>query len=482
MHMPSAAVRILIVDDHREMAENIVDILTEGLEGSELQCALTKDREQALERARSGDFDLAILDLHLPDGNGLELLRELRDLLPFVQVVVITGDATVESAIRALHEGAFGYVLKPFRAQQLIETASNAIERSHLLRDRERLSRELEDSERRNREVIDRVPALILALDESGKIAVWNRQLEAVTGYSREEMLGKDGIGVIDHENVVRLELKRGGHRSVRWRTAVVPQPNGREPLRYAVGQDVTDEREMQLRAIRAERLAAVGTLAAGLAHEVRNPLNSATLQLQLLERRLERGKIDQESLSGTLTIVKSEIERLDAMVSDFLAFAKPRPITTEPSDLNELVRGVVQLVNLEAKDAGVGLNTELDPSLGSVPVDAQSIKQVVLNLVRNAIEASGSGGNITLTTRPSNERACVVLEVLDDGPGFSDDAPVFDAFYTTKDRGTGLGLAIVHRIVSEHGGSIAVSSRPGHTCFTIELPQPALSQPPSSG
>jgi signal transduction histidine kinase len=474
MDMHAGPAQILIVDDHLELAENIVEILAEALGQERLHCELTRDREGAMAAAERTAFELALVDLHLPDGNGLELMADLKARLPFVQVVLITGDATIENAIRALQEGAFGYVLKPFQAQQLMESVTNAIERSRLLREREALRVQLEESERRNREVLDRAPALILALDEAGRIAVWNRQLEEVTGFTRQEMFGKTGDVVIDNERVVRLQLKGGGHRSVAWKTAVVPQAGGRAPLRYAVGADVTEEREMQLRAMRAERLAAVGTLAAGLAHEVRNPLNSATLQLQVLERKLAKGKLDEASVQTTVVVVKSELERLDALVSDFLAFAKPKPITPTPSDLNELIRRVVQLVNVEAASKRVELKLSLDDGLGLMPLDPQSIRQVLLNLIRNAIEALSDGGAVTICTRPAPNSASVQLQVIDDGPGFPEDSPVFDAFYTTKDSGTGLGLAIVYRVVSEHGGNVSVHCAEGETCFSIELPYPA--------
>lgn len=470
MKTPSS--RVLIVDDHEELAENVVEILCESLQGPGLVCERTRSREEALEKARERDFDLALLDLHLPDGHGIALLRQLRELRPFVQVVIITGDATVEAAISALHEGAFGYVLKPFRAQQLVETSHNAIERSRLLREHQRLLQKLEASELRHREVIDQAPALILALDAGGKLVVWNRQLELVTGFSREEMLGRDGPRITDHNQIVRLEVKGGGHRSVQWSTATVEQPGNGGPLCYAVGKDVTDEQAMQLRTRRAERLAAAGTLAAGLAHEVRNPLNSATLQLQLLERKIARGTLDEHSLLATVDVVKSELERLDALVCDFLSFAKPTPITPQPIDLNELVLNVIHLVEAEASNARIELHADLDETLGLVSADAQGIRQVMFNLIRNSLEAIGSDGTIAVRTRRSPNLSSVTLEVQDDGPGFSEDSPVFDAFFTTKDEGTGLGLSIVHKIVSDHGGTITPESRPGHTCFRVSLPQ----------
>jgi signal transduction histidine kinase len=236
----------------------------------------------------------------------------------------------------------------------------------------------------------------------------------------------------------------------------------------------------MQLRTLRAERLAAVGTLAAGLAHEVRNPLNSATLQLQMLERKVVKGNVEPDAIRGTVQIVRGEIERLEHLVKDFLAFAKPQVLEPQPGDLNRVVEAVLTLVAVEANRAHVLVHRRLDPSLGLVPLEEQSIKQLVLNLTRNAIEAlqPQGGGTLTVVTRPVEDSAAVALDVIDDGPGFDQSMPIFDAFYTTKEGGTGLGLSIAHRIVTEHGGTIGVETRPGNTCFTIRLPQPAASGP----
>lgn len=475
MKLEFEVARVLVVDDHRELAENVVEILGEAITELHLECTITRTSEDALAAAADVRFDLALLDLHLPDGHGLSLLRRLREQWPLLQVVFITGDATVESAIRALEEGAFGYVLKPFQAPQLVETARKAIERSKLLREREHLRAELERSERRNREVIDNVPAFVVALDERNHIAVWNRQLELVTGYGRDEMLGENGAPLVTPDTISRLSLKGGGHRSVRWRLATMTQASGAPPMTYALGVDVTDESEMQRRAMRAERLAAVGTLAAGLAHEVRNPLNSATLQLQLLDRKLTKGQLDAASAREVVAVVKLELERLDHLVSDFLAFAKPKPLVLSPSDLNALIESVAQLCTVEAERMGVAVRLELSPGLGDVPMETASMRQVLLNLIRNALEAMRpTGGSLLLRTRLVAAEAAVAIDVVDSGPGFPEDAPIFDAFYTTKDTGTGLGLAIVHRIISEHGGNITVRTHPGNTCFSLQLPQPA--------
>ena len=228
----------------------------------------------------------------------------------------------------------------------------------------------------------------------------------------------------------------------------------------------------MLRRTVRAERLAAVGTLAAGLAHEVRNPLNSAQLQLDLLERRLSRGVVSVDGVLSVGRIVREEIRRLDQLVSDFLAFAQPRPLALQRVVANEILTSVVGLIAPEIQSLGIELRTEMDSEAGTIHVDAQRFRQVFLNLFRNAIEAMNQQGVLTLRTHGPDTEGNVRIDVEDTGPGFAEDQPIFDAFYTTKEGGTGLGLAIVHRIVADHGGTIQVASRPGMTRFTILLPQ----------
>lgn len=476
--MPEPA-SVLIVDDNVALAENVADVLSASLHGFELGVTLAASADVAREVAQQREYDAALLDMHLLDGSGLELMERLRTESPFLQVVFMTGDATVQTAILALERGAFGYVLKPFDTAPLVELCRRAIERARLLREREELRTELEQSQRRLREVVDQVPAFVTALGANGEILLWNRQLEAVTGFTAEEMLSRDGSQFRDGEAVQRLTLKGGGHRSVRWKRARVEDGQHSAPVTYAVGVDVTEELELERRTRQAERLAAAGTLAAGLAHEVRNPLNSAMLQLQLLERRLRRGKLEPESAFATVGAVKSEIERLSRLVDEFLAFAKPQPLEFEPTDPADLVREVVRQLEAEANAAHVALRAEAD-DVGLVLMDAQRMRQVLINLVKNALECLGpsAAGNVVVRVKADPWAARVLIDVEDNGPGFPDDAPVFDAFYTTKDAGTGLGLAIVHRIVSEHGGTIRASSAPGRTCFSLGLPQPASEAP----
>jgi PAS domain S-box-containing protein len=330
---------------------------------------------------------------------------------------------------------------------------------------REDLLAQMRVNERR--ELAEAVPALVLGLDGELRIVLWNQALESLTGFAREQMLGQPGAHLFSDTEDVRLPLKAGGYRTVRWQAA-----EGGEGLRYAIGVDVTEETEMLRRTLRAERLAAVGTLAAGLAHEVRNPLNSAILQLQVLRRRIERSGADRDALLPVCEIVLHEIRRLDQLVTDFLAFSRPHALELGATDLGEVVTAVAELFQPEANLASIELFTEVASDTGPVEADAERIRQVLVNLLKNALEAIGNGGVVRMVVKPAPSYGFVDLEVHDTGPGFPEEARIFDAFYTTKHSGTGLGLAIAHRIVSDHGGSISVSSEPGHTCFAIRLPR----------
>ena len=464
---------VLIVDDDVDLAENAAEIL-----GGDLPIDVKGGgtRAAALARASERRFDLVLSDVRLPDGNGTALVEPIRASWPHTEVVLITGDATVDTAMAAVRGGAFAYVLKPLAPLEMLEIARRALAQTALAVEREHLQGELHKSELRHRTVVEAVPALVLALDPAGRIALWNRRLEEATGFSRDEMIGKPGEGVIGDGGIHPLARKKGGDIMVRWERARVAEGGGPSPLggaqagwTYAVGTDVTAEQEMLRRTLRAERLAAVGTLAAGLAHEVRNPLNSATLQLQVLRRRLGKGDTRAESLDPVAGLIEDEIKRLERLVDDFLSFARPRPLDLQPTGLAELCQGVLTFVEHEAAAAGVELVLDVAEDVPAIRADAARLRQVLQNLVRNAVEAMPSGGRLAVRVRRAGQT--VEIDVSDTGVGFADEAPVFDAFFTTKSKGTGLGLSIVHGIVTDHGGTVRVRSRPGETCFTVSLP-----------
>lgn len=229
---------------------------------------------------------------------------------------------------------------------------------------------------------------------------------------------------------------------------------------------------EAQARIIQNEKMAVVGTFASGLAHEVRNPLNSIALQLSLLERRVAPLGADiSRELRDQTGVIREEVRRLDNLVGDFLQFSRTNRIQFRPTNLAVLVDEVTRLLGPEARVARVTLRHEevggLTPDLR---VDAEKIKQVVINLVQNAIEAMPDGGRVTIECGLVHGQARIA--VRDSGPGLPEGLDIFQLFVTTKARGTGLGLSIAQQIVLEHGGEIRAENEPGTgAVFTILLP-----------
>ena len=230
--------------------------------------------------------------------------------------------------------------------------------------------------------------------------------------------------------------------------------------------------KDAQQRLLQNERMALLGTFASGLAHEVRNPLNSIALQLSLLERRI--AGVDaklMDELEELVGVIREEIRRLDALVGDFLFFSRTSRIQFQTADLDALVDEVTRLLRPEARGAGVTLRRHrLGAPVPRLKMDAEKMKQVVINLVRNAIEAMPDGGLVALESGAVDGRA--LISVRDNGPGLPEGVDVFQLFVTTKPKGTGLGLSIAQQIVLAHGGEIEASSEPGKgATFTIALP-----------
>jgi signal transduction histidine kinase len=229
---------------------------------------------------------------------------------------------------------------------------------------------------------------------------------------------------------------------------------------------------EAQARIIQSEKLAVVGTFASGLAHEVRNPLNSIALQLSVLDRRVAPlpARVAGE-IKELVGVIREEVKRLDNLVGDFLQFSRSNRVQFRPTALDALVDEVIRLLRPEARASGVSLRRQrMGEAIPDMRVDPEKMKQVVINLVQNAIEAMPEGGVATVESGLLDGRA--VLVVRDSGPGLPEGLDVFQLFVTTKAHGTGLGLSIAQQIVLEHGGEIAAASEPGKgATFTVSLP-----------
>jgi len=354
--------RILLVDDNVDLVDNLSEIL--GDEGYEVLRATSC----ATARARAAEgFDVALVDIRLPDGDGTELAAELHRM-GNTEVVLLTGFASVESAAAAIHAGACAYLVKPCAVPELLLTVGQALRQVRLQSEREELTR--------------------------------------------------------------RAQL--------------------------------------------AEKLAAVGRLTAGLSHEIRNPLNAAALQLSVLERRVRRlPENGQPALLEPLVLVRDEIRRLDQTLQDFLLFSRPRELVRKSVSIEALLRRVVELMSGDAEARRVRVVVEVAPGMPAAAADEDALRQVLLNLILNALDVSPQGSLIRLIARPVEDR--IELVVADEGPGIPPEARdrLFEPFFTTKPNGTGLGLAIVHSLVDQHGGRVWVErAEPRGAAFHIRLPR----------
>lgn len=231
--------------------------------------------------------------------------------------------------------------------------------------------------------------------------------------------------------------------------------------------------RNSQIMLARTDRLAAVGTLAAGIAHEIRNPLVAVQTFVQLLPEQID----DPEFRTTFLELTNNELARVTTLINDLMTFARPSPAFLDEVDLNELAAQVVRLLAGQAKKREVALTARLSSEDLRCMVDQGQIKQVFMNLLMNALQATPAGGAVTIATsmlrETETEEYCMV-EVRDTGSGIAPEQKeqIFDPFFTTKDSGVGLGLFITHQIIKEHGGSIDVESEVGQgTRFLIRLP-----------
>jgi signal transduction histidine kinase len=508
-HAPRA--RVLIVDDNVELVGSLHAVLmtaelSDGRASSRIEVITASRGDEGLAIARSRGFDVAIVDVKLPDTSGVDLIPKLRGACPFGEVVLITGFATMDAAMGALRSGAFAFVPKSFRPEELISTVEQALTKVLLARERDEL-------ERRYRALVELTDVLVVGLDADSRVALFNRRASMFSGVEPGEALGRQFIeSWVAEEDRARVReaiaMARAGRmpevetgfldpaaapqsgpahvssrqlreaparRRVRWHLSMARGGGDDGALVYGIGIDVTERRALEKRAADAEALSAMGTLALNLAHEIRNPLNAAVLQLHLLGRQFDKLPIEDETraaLHGKAKIVGDEIGRLSRLLTEFLELARPRGVIRELVHFGKLVGDVIDLEQGSAAARGVVVERELANECVLLG-DAEKLKQVVLNLVMNALEAMKDGGRLAVRVACDGDR--VHLAVEDTGVGIEAAAlaQVFDPFFTTKEAGTGLGLSIVRKIVDQHQGEVRIESQRGvGTKASVILPR----------
>lgn len=326
----------------------------------------------------------------------------------------------------------------------------------------------------------------VIVTDPDGTVIYLNNAAGRLFGLDPASALGRplaDRISGLPwkelaqgHEVVTRdIEIFHPVHRVLNFYVVPLMGESGRQHAGYAlIMRDFTDRHREAQETLESERIAALQLLAAGVAHEIGNPLNSLTIHLQLLERRLRKLPREQrEDLLAPLEIAREEIRRLDSIVTQFLRAIRPAPLQRSRHDLNALVRDTAEFLDPELRSRNILLELDLTPGLPPLEVDHDQLKQAFYNIVKNALEAMKQGG--LLKIRTGSDAECVLVSFTDTGGGMSNEAMarIFEPYFTTKKEGSGLGLMITQRIVQAHGGKIVIESDPGKgLTLTIRLPR----------
>jgi signal transduction histidine kinase len=269
------------------------------------------------------------------------------------------------------------------------------------------------------------------------------------------------------------VEVTYPENRILRVHVASVEGPAAGAPLRIAVLADISAERLQTEDRVESERIDSIMTLAAGVAHEIGNPLNAMAIHLELLRRRLAGLGQEASKAMESVNVLESEVRRLDGIVRNFLGAVRPSRPDLSEVQLLEVVAASLALLKDQLGQLGVRATVDVAGELPVVLADHGQVQQALFNVIKNALEAMDRGGELTVRARSEDD--WVVLEVADTGVGIPSDklTRVFDAYYTTKSDGSGLGLLIVLRILRAHGGRVDIASEPGKgTTVTLRFPQ----------
>lgn len=345
------------------------------------------------------------------------------------------------------------------------------------------------------RHILESIPTGVLTVSEEGIITAANPTAETILERTADSLLGKHygvvfGEGhpiqvilaqILNHGGSIRskeiaFDSKKGEVRTIRISNVDLTGDDGKPAGMIFQLNDVTEWLALEKQVNEAQRLAALHTLSAGVAHELRNPLSALDLNLHLLEEELRETINLPTRANEYFKVLNTELSRLSAILDNIMRYAQSRPSQFQEVNIQSLVSHVTQLLQHEAEDRNQHLQVSVPTNLPDVQGDETQIAQALINVVINALQAMSAGGicQIIVQERERQERSWVEIAVHDTGQGIDPQSLVhiFDPFYTTKETGTGLGLAVAHRILQNHGGRIDVTALPDEgTSVTLSLP-----------
>ncbi|MEE9171432.1 MAG: ATP-binding protein [candidate division NC10 bacterium] len=506
---------VLVVDDDRLIRELCADTLAKA----GFQVCVAADAQAAIEVAEANPPAVILLDVVLPGTAGTEALAHLTRVAPSALVIMVTAHASLQGAIESLKHGAYDYIPKPLEGDALVAAVKRAEERHRVLLENRRLTdtlqekvtelsrlhqlatelagdlrqrmeartTELHRSERLTDSIITHLASGLMVADPGGAITLINPQGALALRCHADELIGHKLTDLFPSAGQLLEVRGESRHRELEltlrdestiplgFSNSYLTDIRGNREGVIVVFRDLSEIKQLQAELRRKDRLAAIGQVVAGVAHEIRNPLFGITSVAQILKREVDLTPAHRELVEAML----SESQRLNALIGDLLVFGRPSPLERRPTDLHQLLNGCFHLYAGEIRERSIEFRKAYHPHLPLLLVDQDKLIQVILNLLKNALEATPPGGMVTVRTEAHrtgrrNEVDQADVSISDTGCGIlpKDRDRIFDLFFTTKPQGAGLGLPICRRIIEDHGGRITVESRPEQgTTFTIQLP-----------
>jgi PAS domain S-box-containing protein len=487
---------ILIVDDEPVVCDTLKGLLS--FQGHRV--ATCSEGGKALVDIRDKGFDLVFLDINLPDMDGFQILAEVRKYSAETLVIMITGDATIETAVEALKSGAYGYLRKPIRIEDLTKTVKNALDHRELDKARRRSEVALRDSEERFRALVEN--SLIgICIIQKNRIIYQNPEQEKIyrlfANVAPNTLI--NFVHTDDVEKVIGCyrRLIEGKEKTVEADFRIYPAGSDKtsSDFRWLHCRascftyrgddailinlmDITRSQELEHFLRVKSKMISLGRVAAGIAHEIRNPLTGINSYLFTLEDLLDADELDSENIGMMRQIVhqvQGASNKIESVIKRVLDFSRPGAPTMSLINMNLPMQEALGLSAASLRKKGIEVDIDLASNLPMCYGDAHLIEQVVLNLIDNAVKAMEKKNSIKrLELRSYSKDQNIYLSISDTGSGIpiSLREKIFDPFFTTESDGSGIGLAISLRILNDHRGAIIVEGNErGGAKFTIELP-----------
>ena len=477
---------ILLVDDEADLRE-VLDI---SLSDTGYNVLTAENSTQALKILNNNIIPVVITDIKMPGIDGIELLRKIKSKNPETEVIMLTGHGDLELAIKSLKHEATDFITKPINDDALEMALVRAFEKIQM-------RRKLKEYDR-NRAMYDvfineLIQEDVMIIGSDYRILDINETLLNKLGLERKEAVGRYCYEIThrlsvpcsgeDHKCPLEETLmtrkpttethihKDKDNKNVYYSISAYPLfENGEIIGAIELSRDITEDINTRHTMMQQDKLASIGRLSAGVAHEINNPLTTILTTAMLIQEDIDSKNPIYEEL-GTIT---NEALRCRKIVASLLDFARQTKPAKKHHNINDIIIECIRLTRKQAEFKDVQILETLSDKVPKLLLDKEQIQQALINLILNATDATEPGGKITVSTAFSPDNQFVSIKVSDTGKGIGDETidKIFEPFFTTREIGTGLGLAITHGIIGRHGGDINVQSRPGQgSTFAIRLP-----------